>query len=114
LIAASKLCVDDALISVTLATAIGTPSVEDASNPCAVCYKPNGDVRVDDEVRELQALLDRTFARANPHLLKIVKPERRLNARQVVRIVGPGDAGVEEIEPSATWAYAFHPENSSE
>jgi len=39
----------------------------------------------DAEVRELQALLDRTFERANPHLASIVKPERRLNARQVVR-----------------------------
>jgi uncharacterized pyridoxamine 5'-phosphate oxidase family protein len=39
----------------------------------------------DDEVRELQALLDRTLARANPHMLSIVKPERRLTARQVVR-----------------------------
>ena len=37
------------------------------------------------EVGELQALLDRTLARANPHLLAIVKPERRLTARQVVR-----------------------------
>jgi uncharacterized pyridoxamine 5'-phosphate oxidase family protein len=39
----------------------------------------------DDEVRELQALFDRTIAHANPHLLGIVKPERQLNARQVVR-----------------------------
>jgi len=39
----------------------------------------------DDDIRELQALLDRTFARANPHLAGIVKPERRLNARQIVR-----------------------------
>ena len=39
----------------------------------------------EDEVRELQALIDRTFAQANPHLAEIVKPERRLNARQVVR-----------------------------
>jgi uncharacterized pyridoxamine 5'-phosphate oxidase family protein len=39
----------------------------------------------DDEIERLQALLDRTLARANPHLVKIVKPERRLNARQVVR-----------------------------
>ena len=39
----------------------------------------------EDEIRELQALMDRTLARANPHLLNIVKPERRLNARQVVR-----------------------------
>jgi uncharacterized pyridoxamine 5'-phosphate oxidase family protein len=39
----------------------------------------------EDEIRELQALIDRTFAAANPHLAKIVKPERRLSARQVVR-----------------------------
>jgi uncharacterized pyridoxamine 5'-phosphate oxidase family protein len=39
----------------------------------------------EDDVRALQALLDRTFAQANPHLTSIVKPERRLNARQVVR-----------------------------
>ena len=39
----------------------------------------------EDDVRELQALFDRTFAKANPHLAKIVKPERRLTARQVVR-----------------------------
>lgn len=38
----------------------------------------------DDDVAWLQALIDRTFARANPHLAKIVKPERRLTARQVV------------------------------
>ncbi len=36
------------------------------------------------EVGELQALIDRTFARANPHLATIVKPGRRLNARQVI------------------------------
>jgi uncharacterized pyridoxamine 5'-phosphate oxidase family protein len=39
----------------------------------------------EDEIRELQALLDRTLARANPHLTGIVTPERRLTARQVVR-----------------------------
>ena len=39
----------------------------------------------DGEVRKLQVLLDRTLAHANPHLLRIVKPERRLTARQVVR-----------------------------
>jgi uncharacterized pyridoxamine 5'-phosphate oxidase family protein len=39
----------------------------------------------DADVRELQALIDRTIARANPHLSAIVKPERRLTARQVVR-----------------------------
>jgi uncharacterized pyridoxamine 5'-phosphate oxidase family protein len=37
------------------------------------------------EIRELQTLIDRTFAQANPHLAGIVKPERRLTARQVVR-----------------------------
>ena len=36
----------------------------------------------EDEIRELQALIDRTFAQANPHLAGIVKPERRLTARQ--------------------------------
>jgi uncharacterized pyridoxamine 5'-phosphate oxidase family protein len=39
----------------------------------------------ENEIRELQALMDRTIARANPHLLGIVKPERQLNARQVTR-----------------------------
>jgi uncharacterized pyridoxamine 5'-phosphate oxidase family protein len=39
----------------------------------------------DDDLRELQALLDRTLASANPHLTAIVTPERRLNARQVAR-----------------------------
>ena len=42
-------------------------------------------LETEEEVRELQALLDRTFAHANPHLAAIVKPERRLDARQVVR-----------------------------
>ena len=37
------------------------------------------------DVRELQALIDRTFERANPYLAGIVEPERRLSARQVVR-----------------------------
>ena len=39
----------------------------------------------DDDLGELQALIDRTFARANPHLASIVNPGRRLSARQVVR-----------------------------
>jgi len=39
----------------------------------------------EDDIRELQALLDRTLAAANPHLTAIVKPERRLSARQVAR-----------------------------
>jgi uncharacterized pyridoxamine 5'-phosphate oxidase family protein len=33
---------------------------------------------------ELQGLLDRTFSRMNAHMATIVKPERRLSARQVV------------------------------
>jgi uncharacterized pyridoxamine 5'-phosphate oxidase family protein len=37
------------------------------------------------EIDELDALLARTYAHANEHLTAIVKPERRLNARQVVR-----------------------------
>ncbi|HSI97332.1 MAG TPA: pyridoxamine 5'-phosphate oxidase family protein [Gaiellaceae bacterium] len=39
----------------------------------------------DDDLTRLQSLLDRTLARANPHLASIVSPERRLTARQVVR-----------------------------
>jgi len=42
-------------------------------------------LETEDDIRALQALLDRTLARANPHLLAIVKPERRLDAQQVVR-----------------------------
>jgi hypothetical protein len=38
----------------------------------------------DNDVRGLQELLDRTLARANPHLTSIVSPARRLTARQVV------------------------------
>ena len=37
------------------------------------------------ELAELQALIDRSFAGAGPHLLSIMKPERRLTARQVAR-----------------------------
>jgi hypothetical protein len=51
----------------------------------------------DAEIDELDALLARTYARANTHLTGIVKPERRLNS-----------------EPTSMWAYAFHPENFSE
>jgi uncharacterized pyridoxamine 5'-phosphate oxidase family protein len=39
----------------------------------------------DDELLQLQELIDRSFAGAGPHLLAIMKPERRLTARQVVR-----------------------------
>jgi hypothetical protein len=39
----------------------------------------------EDDLVRLQELLDRTLARANPHLTSIVSPERRLSARQVVR-----------------------------
>lgn len=39
----------------------------------------------DDDLLRLQEMLDRTLARANPHLTSIVSPERRLSARQIVR-----------------------------
>ena len=39
----------------------------------------------DDDLLRLQEMLDRTPARANPHLTSIVSPERRLSTRQVVR-----------------------------
>lgn len=39
----------------------------------------------DAELAELDALFAAHMARANPHMLAIVKPERRLNARQVSR-----------------------------
>jgi len=42
-------------------------------------------LETDEEIDELQALIDRTFASANPHLASIVGPKRRLSARQVVR-----------------------------
>ena len=38
----------------------------------------------EEDVSRLQKMLDRTLARANPHLVSIVSPERRLTARQVV------------------------------
>ena len=42
-------------------------------------------LETDAELAELQSLFDAHLARANPHMTGIVKPERRLNARQVVR-----------------------------
>jgi uncharacterized pyridoxamine 5'-phosphate oxidase family protein len=36
------------------------------------------------EIKALQELIDRTMSRMNPHMASIVKPERRLTARQVV------------------------------
>ena len=38
----------------------------------------------DNDIRRLQELLDRTMARANPHLRSLVSPERRLTAGQVL------------------------------
>jgi hypothetical protein len=38
----------------------------------------------EEDVRRLQELLDRTLARANPQMVRIVTPNRRLTARQVV------------------------------
>jgi hypothetical protein len=37
------------------------------------------------ELRKLQALIDRSFANAGPHLLAIMTPQRRLTAGQVVQ-----------------------------
>jgi hypothetical protein len=39
----------------------------------------------DAELAQLDALFEAHLARANPHMLAIVTPERRLNARQVSR-----------------------------
>jgi uncharacterized pyridoxamine 5'-phosphate oxidase family protein len=39
----------------------------------------------DDDVRWLQALLDRSHARMGPHMRSILTPDRALDARQVVR-----------------------------
>jgi hypothetical protein len=38
-----------------------------------------------EELRELQTLIDRSFANAGPHLLAIMTPQRRLTAGQVVQ-----------------------------
>ena len=68
-----------------------------------------------DDLAWLQELLDRTLARANPDLASIVAPERRLNARQVVRYLqgtkhvafGTVNACGEAlmlVEPSSMWA----------
>jgi Pyridoxamine 5'-phosphate oxidase len=42
-------------------------------------------LETDAELAELQAMFDAHMARANPHMLSIVTPERRLTARQVAR-----------------------------
>jgi uncharacterized pyridoxamine 5'-phosphate oxidase family protein len=39
----------------------------------------------EEDLRRLRELLDRTMARANPHLASLVSPKRRLTAQQVVR-----------------------------
>ena len=39
-------------------------------------------LETDAELDELQAMFDAHLARANPHMMAIVKPERRLTARQ--------------------------------
>jgi hypothetical protein len=42
-----------------------------------------------DEIAALQDLLDRSFARAGPHLLDIITPERRMSAAEVAeRLTG--------------------------
>jgi nitroimidazol reductase NimA-like FMN-containing flavoprotein (pyridoxamine 5'-phosphate oxidase superfamily) len=45
----------------------------------------------DDDIRALQALIDRSYAGAGAHLLRIHDPERRLSAEQVAeRLQGMG------------------------
>ena len=39
----------------------------------------------DEQIAALQAILDRSFERAGVHTLSIIRPERRLNARQLVK-----------------------------
>src|SRR3972149_11955147 len=39
----------------------------------------------EEQIAALQALLDRSFERAGVHTLSIIRPERRLNARQLVK-----------------------------
>jgi len=87
----------------------------------------------EENIASLQELLDRTLARANPHLTSIVSPELRLNARQVVRYLrgtkhvasatllheiyasSPfewGDGAVFiRIEPTSMRAYTFYSES---
>ena len=40
-----------------------------------------------EDIGELQGLLDRSFADAGPHLLSIFDPSRRLNAKQLSRLL---------------------------
>ena len=42
----------------------------------------------DDEIRRLQALMDQSYEQAGSHTKDIITPERRLNARQVVQLMG--------------------------
>lgn len=52
----------------------------------------------DAELAELDALFQAHLARANPHMLGIVTPERRLNARQVARyLVGTKHVAIATI-----------------
>src|SRR3989304_2064956 len=39
----------------------------------------------EEQIAALQAILDRSFERAGVHTLSIIRPERRLNARQLVK-----------------------------
>jgi hypothetical protein len=47
----------------------------------------------EEQIAELQALIDRSFERAGAHTLSIIRPDRRLNARQVVKYL----EGMKEI-----------------
>src|SRR3989304_20183 len=49
--------------------------------PYALCPM----LETEEQIAELQAILNRTFERAGVHTLSIIRPERRLNARQLVK-----------------------------
>ena len=49
--------------------------------PYALCPM----LETEEQIAELQAILDRSFERAGVHTLSIIRPERRLNARQLVK-----------------------------
>jgi len=56
----------------------------------------------DAELEALQAMLDLHMARANEHMLAIVKPERRLTARQVATYLQGTPPGPPSTNPTRT------------
>jgi hypothetical protein len=51
------------------------------------CHPPWRVHETPDDLIKLQALIDRSYAAAGPHLLRIHNPERRLNAEQVAELL---------------------------